>query len=150
MALISKTYHFEAAHQLHGHKGKCANLHGHSYRVEVQVVGPIQSEHVPQTSHGFVMDFGDLDTIIEPLIAQCDHTFLNASIPVPRTTAEYIACWFLWQIVKAGGDESSGLVTPWLVRVWETATSFAEVTLSDVSTNSELCELWKIGPGDLV
>ncbi len=47
-AILTKTFHFEAAHHLPGHRGKCARLHGHSYRLEVTLRGPIKDSYTVQ------------------------------------------------------------------------------------------------------
>ena len=70
---IFREFTFEAAHRLphvpEGHK--CARLHGHSYRVEVHVTGP-----VGETS-GWVMDFQEIKDAFAPLHDQLDHRYLN-------------------------------------------------------------------------
>ena len=76
MVKISKTYSFDAAHQLVGHKGKCANLHGHTYTVKVWVKGELLGPGYP-SSEGMVIDYGDLDNIVKPIIDQMDHSFLT-------------------------------------------------------------------------
>ena len=63
-AIITKIFRFESAHHLPGHHGKCARPHGHSYRLEVTIHGPIK--HAPEESdYGMVMDFGDLSQIVK-------------------------------------------------------------------------------------
>src|SRR5437667_8964526 len=57
--VVTKIFHFESAHHLPGHRGKCAHLHGHSYRLEVTIRGPIK-DMPGESDHGMVMDFGDL------------------------------------------------------------------------------------------
>ena len=68
-AEIFREFTFEAAHRLpnvpEGHK--CARLHGHSYRVEVHVSGPVGQET------GWVQDFGDLKVAFKPLEEELDH-----------------------------------------------------------------------------
>jgi 6-pyruvoyltetrahydropterin/6-carboxytetrahydropterin synthase len=86
---IAATYGFEAAHQLHklpdGHK--CKRLHGHNYRLEVSVEGEIDAR-------GFVMDYAELDAIVEPLVAQVDHRFLNDIEGLSNPTSEVLVLWF--------------------------------------------------------
>lgn len=103
MALISKTYRFEAAHQLVGHKGQCANLHGHSYVMQVRLQGPIKpiQENV-ETDNGMVIDFSDINDFVKPMVDEyLDHRFLNDILFIARPTAERIACWIFgylrWQ-----------------------------------------------------
>ena len=51
---VGKQFSFDAAHQLVGHFGKCANLHGHTYKVEVVLTGSINDSG---SSEGMVVDF---------------------------------------------------------------------------------------------
>lgn len=61
--IATKEFTFDSAHQLVGHDGKCANLHGHTYRLEVALKDtPIIPEGPKE---GFVMDFGDLKRIVK-------------------------------------------------------------------------------------
>src|SRR5687767_7041396 len=55
---VTRSFAFEAAHQLPWHPGKCKRLHGHNYRFEVTVEGPLDE-------HGVVVDFDDLHRIVE-------------------------------------------------------------------------------------
>lgn len=73
---------FDAAHSLPGYKGKCANLHGHTYKVEVVIEGPVGE-------NGFVMDFFQLKKILGCAIEDLDHRNLNDLLPNP--TAEKIS-----------------------------------------------------------
>jgi 6-pyruvoyltetrahydropterin/6-carboxytetrahydropterin synthase len=86
-ALITKIFRFEKAHNLPGHQGKCAHLHGHSYRLEVTLRGPIKD--VPeQSDHGMVMDFEGLSRIVRAsIIERLDHSMLNESTGI-HTPAE--------------------------------------------------------------
>jgi 6-pyruvoyltetrahydropterin/6-carboxytetrahydropterin synthase len=74
MLTISKEFSFEAAHMLSEHEGDCKNLHGHSYKMIVEVTGDMQN--------GMVIDFKDLKKIVkETIIDKIDHSFIyfNAS-----------------------------------------------------------------------
>jgi len=88
---IYKELSFEAAHRLPnvppGHK--CARLHGHSYRVEVHVEGPVGAQS------GWVMDFADIQAACAPLLARLDHYFLNEVEGLDNPTAENLARW-IW------------------------------------------------------
>lgn len=68
---ISKTFTFEASHQLPKHPGKCARLHGHSWVLTVSVHGRI----VPET--GMLMDYADLKAAVTPLVQSLDHQHLG-------------------------------------------------------------------------
>lgn len=90
-AAIFREFTFEAAHRLpqvpSGHK--CARLHGHSYRVEVHVEGPVGD------ASGWVQDFGDLKLAFKPLDDQLDHHYLNEIPGLENPTSEVLAKW-IW------------------------------------------------------
>ena len=79
---ITKQFSFETGHALYGYDGKCKNVHGHSYRLYVTVIGkPISdTSHV---KHGMVIDFSDLKKIVkEEIVNVFDHaTVFNKNTP---------------------------------------------------------------------
>jgi 6-pyruvoyltetrahydropterin/6-carboxytetrahydropterin synthase len=110
---VTRTFHFEAAHQLPWHEGRCRQLHGHSYRLEVTVEGPVG----PQ---GIVLDFADLRDVVErEILARYDHRYLNDLMDNP--TAELLAQQ-IWKWLEAAGLGISR------VRLWETADSLVEIS----------------------
>lgn len=76
MIYITKIFHFEAAHALAGYDGKCRNIHGHSYELQVTVKGePIDEPENPK--NGMVIDFHDLKQIVnEEVVERLDHSFI--------------------------------------------------------------------------
>jgi 6-pyruvoyltetrahydropterin/6-carboxytetrahydropterin synthase len=89
---IRKSFTFEAAHVLPNHPGKCARLHGHSYRLDVALEGPL---HAGGPAAGMVEDFDVVSRIVkEAVVSQLDHRSLNELIENP--TAENIVVW-VWQ-----------------------------------------------------
>lgn len=86
-AELIRTFRFEAAHALPnvpaGHK--CSRLHGHSYRVDIHVTGPIGEQT------GWVMDFGDIKRIVEPVLEELDHRCLNEVPGLGNCTSELLA-----------------------------------------------------------
>ena len=88
---IFKDYTFEAAHRLPnvplGHK--CARLHGHSFQLSVTVRGPV-GEYT-----GWVLDFADISAVVDPLVDQLDHYYLNDIPGLENPTSETIAKW-IW------------------------------------------------------
>ncbi len=66
---ISKEFRWEMGHRLPFHKGLCKNVHGHSYRMVVEVSGKVEK-------NGMIIDFYDLGKIIDPLIKKFDHAFM--------------------------------------------------------------------------
>lgn len=112
--IITRAYTVQAAHQLHGLREghKCGRMHGHNYRIEITVAGPVDAR-------GFVLDAEEIDLKVgQPMMAALDHRTLNDVIPQP--TAENIAAWVMLFC------ESAGLSTC-RVRVQENERLWAEV-----------------------
>lgn len=86
---IVQAFTFEAAHFLPRvpETHRCHRLHGHSYRVELALEGPVD----PET--GFVVDFFDLEQAFGPVLARLDHHCLNEVDGLENPTAEHIAVW---------------------------------------------------------
>ncbi|MDG2918347.1 6-carboxytetrahydropterin synthase QueD [Bisgaard Taxon 10/6] len=133
---VSKEFSFDMAHILDGHDGKCRNLHGHTYKLQVEVSGDLYQQGPKK---GMVMDFADLKDIVKTLIlAPMDHAFIydtnsereckiaallneldSKTFGMPsRTTAEEMAR-FIFNRLKSELPLSA-------VRLWETPTSFCE------------------------
>jgi len=89
---IFKAFTLESAHRLPnvppGHK--CARVHGHSFRVEIHVRGPLDP------ALGWVMDFADVKAAFEPLFQQLDHRYLNDVPGLENPTSENLARW-IWR-----------------------------------------------------
>jgi 6-pyruvoyltetrahydropterin/6-carboxytetrahydropterin synthase len=109
---VPRTFTFDAAHVLPWHPGKCARLHGHTYRLEVSLTDRLDR-------NGIVVDFDDLkrDVWIHAL-DQLDHAFLNDVMN--NLTAERIALFTLDSLKSAGHPVS-------LTRLWETPECFVAV-----------------------
>jgi 6-pyruvoyltetrahydropterin/6-carboxytetrahydropterin synthase len=92
---LAREYRFEAAHRLPRLPAahKCARLHGHSFRFEVVLEGEVDERT------GFLIDFGDVDTIVQPVVARLDHFFLNDVEGLENPTSEILSAW-LWQKLR--------------------------------------------------
>jgi len=103
---IFKEFTFESAHRLphvpEGHK--CGRLHGHSYRVEVHVSGPVGTES------GWVRDFADLSTVVKPVIDDLDHYYLNDIEGLDNPTSENLARWIWHRLTLRLPDLSAVVV----------------------------------------
>jgi 6-pyruvoyltetrahydropterin/6-carboxytetrahydropterin synthase len=112
---ITQAFRFEAAHRLPkvppAHR--CHRMHGHSYRVELQLKGAVD----PDT--GLVVDFFDIESAFKPLLAQLDHHCLNEIGGLENPSAENIAAW-IWQRMKTPLPQLAA------VRVYETPDCWAE------------------------
>jgi 6-pyruvoyltetrahydropterin/6-carboxytetrahydropterin synthase len=128
---VNKTFHFEAAHQLPFHNGKCANEHGHSYKVELCIRGPIQDTHPDNPESGMVIDFARIKEEWEVIDKTYgfDHTNLNKLMPNP--TAENICAWLAGYFDKLQPfDDYSGVAVV-RIRVHETDDSYVEWNIDD-------------------
>ncbi len=87
---VSVEYSFAAGHALRGYKGKCENVHGHNYKVQVTVGGE------KLNSIGLLMDFVELKAAIKCLVERLDHRFLNELSPFDKVnpSAENLAKYF--------------------------------------------------------
>jgi 6-pyruvoyltetrahydropterin/6-carboxytetrahydropterin synthase len=128
---LSKVFRFEAAHQLVDHDGKCARLHGHSWRMTVTVEGDQLQEHAPEPAPrnpkvGMLVDFAAIKAVVEPIVdGFLDHHHLNESLPDIVPTSEGVARWVFDIIARRIADLGVRLVA---VRVDETCTSACEYT----------------------
>jgi 6-pyruvoyltetrahydropterin/6-carboxytetrahydropterin synthase len=79
---ITKQFSFETGHALYGYDGKCKNVHGHSYKLSVTVIGKPISDN-SNVKFGMVIDFTDLKKIVkEEIVYQFDHaTVFNKNTP---------------------------------------------------------------------
>ena len=92
---IFKSFTIEAAHRLPNLpvEHKCSRLHGHSFRIEIHVSGPVQERQ------GWVQDFADLSRAFQPLYEELDHHYLNEVRGLENPTSENLARW-IWQRLK--------------------------------------------------
>lgn len=102
---IYKEFTFEAAHRLpnvpEGHQ--CSRLHGHSFKVQIHVAGPIGE------TTGWVMDFADLKAAFKPTLERLDHYYLNDIPGLENPTSEVIAKW-IWAELKPKLPELSKIL----------------------------------------
>jgi 6-pyruvoyltetrahydropterin/6-carboxytetrahydropterin synthase len=112
---ITQAFSFEAAHRLPNvpQSHKCHRMHGHSYRVELQLEGTAD----PET--GFVVDFFDVEATFGPVLERLDHHCLNEVDGLENPTAENIASW-IWGSIQDDLPQLSR------VTVYETPECWAE------------------------
>jgi len=110
---------FSSAHQLRGYKGKCENLHGHNYKIEIYARGN------ELNNIGLLVDFVELKQAADDLVAYVDHQNLNELEPFveeQNPSAENVARFFLEKLASKIND---GRVQIYKVRCFETPTSVA-------------------------
>ena len=110
---------FAAGHSLRNYRGKCENVHGHNYRVQVTLNGPELDDI------GLLVDFVQVKKLIMQVVDRLDHQFLNDLAPfdVLNPSAENMAKYFYDEI--SGGLGQSTPVRVGQVQVWETDTTSA-------------------------
>ena len=112
---------FAAGHALRGYRGKCENVHGHNYRVQVTLAGP-QLDNI-----GLLVDFTELKRVVRGIIAGIDHQFLNDLEPFKTVnpSAENLAKYFYDETQRQLTTLPAGAgITE--VTVWETDTASAQ------------------------
>jgi 6-pyruvoyltetrahydropterin/6-carboxytetrahydropterin synthase len=142
---ITKRFHFEMAHTLYNYDGLCSNIHGHSYNLEVTLIGEPRNEP-SHPKDGMVMDFAGLKEMVKSkIVNRFDHTLMiNRLIPEDEVailrktssrilvvdfqpTTENIAA-YIAGILREHLPENISLFG---IRLFETVTSFAEWVASD-------------------
>ena len=110
---------FSSAHQLRGYKGKCENLHGHNYKIEIYARGR-ELDNI-----GLLVDFVELKTAADEVVQYLDHRNINELAPFDQQlnpSAENLARYILERVSARVGDER---VQVYKVRCFETPTSVA-------------------------
>ena len=109
---------FAAAHHLRGFKGKCEQLHGHNWKVEVYV----RASQPDET--GLVKDFGEIKAVTQEVLQRLDHTYLNdqAYFQQENPTSENIARYLFRELSRLLDDSRTRISK---VTVWESDTACA-------------------------
>ena len=142
---VTKRFHFEMAHALFQYDGLCRNIHGHSYNLQVTLIG----EAKKQPGHpkdGMVLDFGDLKKVVKSkIVDRFDHAlminslFSKEQINLLKQTSERIIVvdfqptsenivTYISEILKQHLPSGVSLLS---IRLYETVTSYAEWFASD-------------------
>ncbi|MBI5641347.1 MAG: 6-carboxytetrahydropterin synthase QueD [Nitrospirae bacterium] len=109
---LSVEVSFAAAHQLRGYKGKCENMHGHNWRVQISVM----AERLNDID--IAIDFHDLKRIAKEVVSPLDHAYLNDVFPFTEKnpSSENIAKWLYDSLKKKINDDNLRVAA---VTVWE-------------------------------
>ena len=110
---------FSSAHQLRGYRGKCENLHGHNYRIEIFARGR-ELDNI-----GLLVDFGELKAAADEVVQYLDHRNITELPPFDEEltpSAENLARYILERVGGRVGDDR---VQVYKVRCYETPTSVA-------------------------
>jgi 6-pyruvoyltetrahydropterin/6-carboxytetrahydropterin synthase len=142
---VTKRFHFEMAHTLFEYDGLCRNIHGHSYNLEITLIGEPR-KHPGHPKDGMVLDFGDLKNIVKSqVISRFDHALMvNRLIPedqmelLKKTTERLIPVDFqptseniVTYIAQILQQHLPSGVSLFGIRLYETVTSYAEWFASD-------------------
>ena len=120
MFQVSVEETFSSGHALRGYKGKCENVHGHNYRVQVTLAGP-QLDGI-----GLLVDFTELKRVLRGIIAVLDHQFLNDldAFKIVNPSAENLAKYFYDETRRQLTSLPAGAAIT-EVTLWETDTASA-------------------------
>jgi 6-pyruvoyltetrahydropterin/6-carboxytetrahydropterin synthase len=113
---------FAAGHALREYKGKCENVHGHNYRVQITVEG----ERLNRI--GLLVDFVELKRVVREVVAILDHQFINDLEPftVINPSAENMAKYFYDEVSqRMGAADAEAPTRISQIKIWETDTSIA-------------------------
>ncbi|RIH66319.1 6-carboxytetrahydropterin synthase QueD [Mariniphaga sediminis] len=142
---VTKRFHFEMAHTLHGYDGLCRNIHGHSYNLEITLIGEPRNQP-GHPKDGMVMDFSDLKHIVKSqIVSRFDHALMvnrlvsEEQIALLQKTSERVLivdfqptteniAAYIADILQQHLPEEISLFS---VRLFETVTSFAEWLAED-------------------
>lgn len=114
---VTKEFTFDSCHCLKEYEGKCKNMHGHTYILQISMKGKVDYR-------GLVIDFNDIKAIVnEHIIEKLDHVNLNDVLDF-NTTAENMSVW-IYDILAEELFKLSTTIRVTRVRLWETPTSFA-------------------------
>lgn len=121
MFQVSVEETFSAGHALRGYKGKCENVHGHNYRVQITLEGP-QLDDI-----GLLVDFTRVKQVMREVIKRLDHQFINDLEPFTTVnpSAENMAKYFFEEVSNQLKDLPPGVLVKDVV-IWETDTAYAK------------------------
>ena len=117
MYVLTVKQSFDAAHLLKGYQGKCSNLHGHTWNIEVAIAGNELNQQ------GMLIDFGEIKASLKNILSKYDHTFLNElpEFVELNPTAENMARIIYYKLKR---ELATGLGIDY-VRVWESSATSA-------------------------
>ncbi|MCI0474516.1 MAG: 6-carboxytetrahydropterin synthase [Ignavibacteria bacterium] len=136
---IAKEFRWEMGHRLPDHPGLCRNIHGHSYKMVVELEGEV-------LKNGMIIDFYNLGLIVKPIIEKLDHAFLvnrrdskvydflkknkmkMAAVDY-SATVENICTDMLGRIVKEIRRKKVKNISAISLKIYETPNSFAEMNI---------------------
>ncbi len=108
--IVCKEFTFDSAHNLIKDPGKCANLHGHTYKLQVCIEGHINNDT------GYILNFSEINKIVkDKIINKLDHKYLNEIIDTP--SAENISKWIWDNLINMLPQLSE-------IKLWESPSNF--------------------------
>lgn len=134
---LGKDFNWEMSHRLPFHNGGCQNVHGHSYKMRVDIIGTTDA-------NGMVIDFYEIDRIVRPYLEAMDHAFVvdkddtdviefldkhgfKKFVIDITSTAEHLAMFFIQKFAPEFKQFTN--ISHIKVRVFETSDAFAEVQM---------------------
>ena len=121
---ITKRFTFEACHHLHNYNGKCANVHGHSYKLEVTVSAEKNFTMGHSSPYNnMVIDFSTLKSIVNAeVVNKYDHQDLNEFFAMPTAESMVVE---MFEDIRSKLNDMFDFVRLEEVKLWETEDSYA-------------------------
>lgn len=133
MLSITKIFHFESAHAISNHPGKCRNVHGHSYELRVSVAAKELNQN------DMVMDFYDLKVLVKrEVVDKLDHALLLCSNGELAEEFRHHSGRMIWTDKEPTAEHMLEMIMAWIqpglpshiqlkqLQLWETTSSFAQ------------------------
>ena len=141
---VTKEVTFDSAHMLSNQRGKCADLHGLTYKLQVSIEALLQSKGNEEC---MIMDFNNLKNVIDTITNAFDHAIIFSDMGYRSEAENALMDWadkygMTYVVISAGKSTSECIATEIkarlscyfaeipvpdiTVRIWETPTSFAE------------------------
>lgn len=131
IATIAKRFTFDAAHSLVNlpPEHKCHRVHGHTYTVELEFTGPVQSGGQEE---GFLIDYQVIADAWAPLHEQLDHRDLNGVFNLGVPSTEHLAAWVVRQLADHAAFRWGDLTMLTKVTVFESTSTWCSVRVHDM------------------
>lgn len=126
LTYVTKRFEFSAAHQIYGYNGLCANVHGHTWFIEVTLVDNVYEDS------GFVLDFKELKALVnDSILKELDHHMINeVAQPLLRPTAETLLPYIYFKLFL--DNKSETFLPIHNIRLYESPDSWADLRFSDL------------------
>jgi 6-pyruvoyltetrahydropterin/6-carboxytetrahydropterin synthase len=123
MFMVVKHFEFEGAHFLPGYKGKCKEMHGHTWKLKVGVGFP-HGQAFDINDDGMILDFSILKSIVQKtIVEELDHKIINEVVQFHPTCENLVLKYIRPRLIESLEDQEFSLL---MIKLWETSGSYVE------------------------